>query len=197
MSSPIYRQQLCMELARNAHGKHDKGQKKTWPRLFCILKIEKKIPPPNRLKNHVLASGTYLDRSGMVDLPRKSSIRIFKAPRNDPFRPIFIFIVFLRVFCVLRSVFFCLGASYFFSEISTQTIFSASWTHLDRSGVPWSYRLLPSIGAEKSSNVKVMKRSHFFFARSHFFFTNLFFRHTIAAETFSDYFRVTPLFKSY
>ena len=89
-------------------------------------------------------------------------------------------------------IFFCLGAAYFFSEISSWTIFPASWTHLDRSGVPWSYRLLPSIGVLKSSNVTIMKKDLTFFASSHFFFTNLFLGHTIAAETFFRRFSCDP-----
>ena len=37
---------------------------------------------------------------------------------------------------------FDIFGSFFFFEISPENIFPAFWTHLDRSGTPWSYRLL-------------------------------------------------------
>ena len=39
----------------------------TW--IKTSIKKKKEKYPQNRLKNHVSASGTCLDRSGMVDLP--------------------------------------------------------------------------------------------------------------------------------
>ena len=51
--------------------------------LENTFKIEEQI--------NVLSPGTYLDRPGIVDLTRKSSIRVQKAQRNDSFRPFLIF----------------------------------------------------------------------------------------------------------
>ena len=47
----------------------------------------------------------------------------------------------LSFFAFLGSdIFFGLGASYFFSDLADKVNFPASWTRLDRSGTPWSYR---------------------------------------------------------
>ena len=55
----------------------------TWHRLFCILTLEKTVEKMFRkiMKitcfgrfNLLLTSGTYLDRSGMVDLPYTKSL---------------------------------------------------------------------------------------------------------------------------
>ena len=54
------------------------------------MKKKMENTPQNRSKNHVSASGTCLDRSGMVDLPGEKIISQ-KAPRNDSFRPFLIF----------------------------------------------------------------------------------------------------------
>ena len=85
-----------------------------WPRLFCILKIEKQSPQ-NRSKNNVLASGTYLDRSRMVDLPGGKlffSLSSTDRPIQATFHFHHVFTCFLRLAC---SYFFCLGASHGFA----------------------------------------------------------------------------------
>ena len=89
--------------------------------------------PQNRSKIDVLGGDIYTVESGMVDLLGHLSTELQKLsgmPHSGHFN-------FFR-----RSYFCQFGASCLFWPFRAKTIFPASWTHLDRSGVAKSYRLL-------------------------------------------------------
>ena len=159
-----------LDLYTSDEAKDIRDTSRSWARLFCILhrgekwkkiRIFWKIRmPQNSPKTHIWLKTEFIVVTGVFFYPIWTEDR----PKSSTERPKLIFLVFLRVFCILRSDFFCLGGSYFFFDFARRLFFSASWSLIVSQSVPGYIESLENPICI-FFYVKVMKRSHFFLSK--------------------------------
>ena len=117
--------------------------------------------PQNSPKTHIWLKTELIIETGVFFYPIWAEFR----PKSSTEWPIQAkFVVFSSFYVFFSSQFWPILKS----RIWAKNVFPASWTHLDRSGVPWSYRLLKISVLYVFFMLTYRKDRTFFWTKSHF-----------------------------